>query len=184
MGLRFSRWIFSISAIATAASSGTSLMMTGMVSRPASWQARQRRSPATISYLLLLMGRTTIGCMTPWARMELARSSRDSGCMSWRGWYLPGWMNSTGRFFNRLSWAAAGASDSAWAGAEGLSLGCEAPVLPDPSRASSPLPRPLFLIVMVLPPSAASKLLGNRVVVQACFCRAIRCGSGRFAAVF
>ena len=31
------------------------------------------------------VGRTTIGWITPWVRIELARSSSDSWCMSWRG---------------------------------------------------------------------------------------------------
>src|SRR5690554_2853470 len=49
MGLRSSRWIFSISAMAIAASSGTSRITAGMRSSPACWEARQRRSPAMIS---------------------------------------------------------------------------------------------------------------------------------------
>ncbi|MNY47243.1 hypothetical protein D3C86_1824970 [compost metagenome] len=49
IGLRSSRWMFSISAMAIAASSLTSRTSAGMRSRPASWLARQRRSPAMIS---------------------------------------------------------------------------------------------------------------------------------------
>jgi len=48
-GLRFSRWMFSISDIATAASSGTLRMTAGTACRPAICAARQRRSPAMIS---------------------------------------------------------------------------------------------------------------------------------------
>mmetsp|Transcript_41613 Transcript_41613/g.97774 ORF Transcript_41613/g.97774 Transcript_41613/m.97774 type:complete len:208 (-) Transcript_41613:1874-2497(-) len=48
-GLRSSRWMFSISAIAAADSSGTSLTSTGTSRRPASLAARNRRSPAMIS---------------------------------------------------------------------------------------------------------------------------------------
>ena len=48
-GFRFSRWMFSISAIASAAWSGTSRTTTGTSVSPASFAARQRRSPAMIS---------------------------------------------------------------------------------------------------------------------------------------
>ena len=48
-GFRSSRWIFSMSAIAMAASSGISRTTAGMSARPAICAARQRRSPATIS---------------------------------------------------------------------------------------------------------------------------------------
>lgn len=44
-----SRWMFSISAMAMAASSGTSRTSAGIFSSPACWLARQRRSPAMIS---------------------------------------------------------------------------------------------------------------------------------------
>jgi len=48
-GLRSSRWIFSISAMAMTVRSSSSRTTTGTWARPASWAARQRRSPATIS---------------------------------------------------------------------------------------------------------------------------------------
>jgi hypothetical protein len=48
-GLRSSRWMFSISDIASAASSGISRTSTGTSVRPAICAARQRRSPAMIS---------------------------------------------------------------------------------------------------------------------------------------
>ena len=48
-GLRSSRWMFSISDIAAAASSGTSRTSTGTLSRPARRAARKRLSPAMIS---------------------------------------------------------------------------------------------------------------------------------------
>jgi hypothetical protein len=49
MGFRFSRWMFSISDMASAASSGTSRTSAGTSSRPAICAARQRRSPAISS---------------------------------------------------------------------------------------------------------------------------------------
>jgi glutamate-1-semialdehyde 2,1-aminomutase len=48
-GLRSSRWMFSISAMAMAARSGTSRTTAGTSLNPASWAARQRRSPAISS---------------------------------------------------------------------------------------------------------------------------------------
>ena len=48
-GFRSSRWMFSISDITAADSSGTSCTSTGTSSRPASLAARKRRSPAMIS---------------------------------------------------------------------------------------------------------------------------------------
>ena len=48
-GLRSSRWMFSINAIASAASSPTGFTTTGTSASPAIWAARKRRSPAMIS---------------------------------------------------------------------------------------------------------------------------------------
>ena len=135
MGFRSSLWIFSIRAMAMAASSGTSRTIVGMLCRPASWVARQRRSPAMISYLLSEMGRTTMGCMTPWALMLSARSCSDSGSMSRRGWYLPRWIRSTGSSLRTPSPSCSCPSPAA--GGVGLA--------PAPSRASSPRPNPRFL---------------------------------------
>ena len=79
MGFRSSRWMFSMSATATADSSGMSRMTAGIVCRPAICAARQRRSPATISYsvsppVTFGSGRTTIGCTTPCALIDSASS--------------------------------------------------------------------------------------------------------------
>ena len=49
IGFRFSRWMFSMSDMASAASSGTSRTITGTSSSPAICAARQRRSPAISS---------------------------------------------------------------------------------------------------------------------------------------
>jgi len=48
-GLRFSLWMFSTSAMASAVESGTSRTSAGTSARPAIFAARQRRSPAMIS---------------------------------------------------------------------------------------------------------------------------------------
>ncbi len=72
-----------------------------MVPRPAICAARQRRSPAMISYrgvpgAALGNGRTTMGWITPWLRIEIASSSSASWRRSLRGWYLPRTSASTG----------------------------------------------------------------------------------------
>ena len=85
IGLRFSRWIFSIRAMAIAASSPTGLIIAGILSNPANWLARQRRSPAMISYFSLEIGRITIGCMTPCFLIDAASSSKASSCILVRG---------------------------------------------------------------------------------------------------
>ena len=67
-GLRSSRCMFSISAIAAAASSATSRTSTGTRSSPARRAARTRRSPAMISKRSPAppsMRRTSTGCITP-----------------------------------------------------------------------------------------------------------------------
>jgi len=76
--LRSSRWMFSISAIASAAVSGTGLTSTGLrQARPAA--PRDAALPAMISYCPESTGRTRIGCMTPWALIESASSASAAG---------------------------------------------------------------------------------------------------------
>ena len=65
-GLRSSRCMFSINATHIAAWSSSSRTTAGISCRPASWAARQRRSPAMISNLSPApRGRAMIGCNTP-----------------------------------------------------------------------------------------------------------------------
>ena len=98
-GLRSSRCMFSIRAIAAAASSATLRTSTGTRSSPASLAARKRRSPAMISYTGRLEPsgrcalarsasnwRTKIGCMMPWALMLSASSYSAPSSMWVRGW--------------------------------------------------------------------------------------------------
>src|SRR5574343_1902012 len=138
-GLRSSRWMFSISAIAAAASLGTSRTSTGTLSRPASLLARKRRSPAMISYLPTfspsLRRRTRMGCMMPCALMDSASSYSAPSSMWVRGWYTPATMLSSAIIMG-VPLSAAGVAASRVS-----TLG--------PSRASSPRPRPLgFLVTM------------------------------------
>ncbi len=82
--------MFSISAMAAAASLGTSRTNTGTLSSPARRAARKRRSPAMISYRPALSPstrrRTRIGCMMPWALMDSASSYSAPSSMRVRGW--------------------------------------------------------------------------------------------------
>ena len=93
-GLRFSRWIFSIRAMAKADSSGISRINVGTSVNPAICAARQRRSPAMISKRssprASPIGRTRIGCIRPCTRMEAASSSSEALSIWVRGWYFPG----------------------------------------------------------------------------------------------
>jgi len=82
--------MFSISAIAMTVRSSSSRTTTGTSSRPASCEARQRRSPATISKLSGPSWRTRIGWITPCALIDSASSASLVSSMSRRGWYLPG----------------------------------------------------------------------------------------------
>jgi len=86
--------MFSIKAMAAAASLGTSRTNTGTASRPARREARKRRSPAMISYLPAfspsVSKRTKMGCMMPCALMDSANSYRAPSSMRVRGWYMPG----------------------------------------------------------------------------------------------
>ena len=89
-GFRSSRCMFSISAMAAAAWSGTSRTSTGTSLKPASLEARKRRSPAMISYLPafspLANRRTRMGCITPCALMLSASSYNAPSSMRVRGW--------------------------------------------------------------------------------------------------
>src|SRR5213596_3023254 len=84
-GERSSRCRFSMSAISSAVESSKRSTMAGTVSLPASLDARQRRSPAMISYPSPA-GRTRIGCKTPCSRIEAASSASVSSCQVMRGW--------------------------------------------------------------------------------------------------
>src|SRR5437867_128365 len=83
-GDRSSRCRFSIRAISRAVESSKRSTIAGIVSLPASFDARQRRSPAMISYSLPA-GRTRIGCSTPCSRMDAASSASVSSCQVIRG---------------------------------------------------------------------------------------------------
>ena len=144
MGFKSSRWMFSISAMAMAASSATARITQGTLSRPANWLARQRRSPAIISYAFLPTGRTTMGCMMPWALMELAKSSSAWGSISRRGWYRPRCKNSIGRCFSSPS-------TSSFSTTKGLLVSVDTSfcgMLALDNSASSPRPNPFFLAAM------------------------------------
>src|SRR6266540_3304137 len=83
-GDRSSRWRFSISAISRAVASSKRSTMAGIVSLPAIFEDRQRRSPAMISYWSP-DGRTRIGCSTPCSLMDAASSCSVSSCQVIRG---------------------------------------------------------------------------------------------------
>src|SRR2546430_6421264 len=84
-GERSSRCRFSMSAISSAVASSKRSTIAGIVSLPASLEARQRRSPAMISYSLPA-GRTRIGLSTPCSRIDAASSASVSSCHVMRGW--------------------------------------------------------------------------------------------------
>src|SRR5688500_13537913 len=77
--------MFSIKATASRRSSGMSRTTTGTFRSPAICDARQRRSPAMISYPLSAL-RTTIGWMTPCALIDRDSSSMRVSSMTVRGW--------------------------------------------------------------------------------------------------
>src|SRR5579859_6821559 len=83
-GDRSSRCRFSMSAISRAVASSKRSMIAGIVSFPASFDARQRRSPAMIWYSSPA-GRTRIGCSTPCSRIDAASSWRVSSWKVMRG---------------------------------------------------------------------------------------------------
>ena len=88
-GFSCARWRFSSSASRSMASSGVSLTIAGMLSSPARWLARQRRSPMMSSNFVpsspVSAGRTTIGCRTPNSRIECSSSLRSSSSKTVRG---------------------------------------------------------------------------------------------------
>src|SRR5687767_4416123 len=84
-GERSSRCRFSISAISSAVASSKRSTIAGIVSLPAIFDERQRRSPAMISYWSP-DGRTRIGCSTPCSLIEAASSCSVSSCQVIRGW--------------------------------------------------------------------------------------------------
>ena len=95
-GLRSSRAMFSISAASSASASSRSRTSAGIVSRPAICAARQRRSPATSSYVPPATGRTSTGCSTPRSRSEPASASSAASSKERRGCLGLGTMSSTG----------------------------------------------------------------------------------------
>src|SRR5438105_12798313 len=72
-GERSSRCRFSMRAISSAVASSKRSTIAGIVSLPASFEARQRRSPAMI-WKSSPAGRTRIGCSTPCSRIDAASS--------------------------------------------------------------------------------------------------------------
>ncbi len=75
IGVRSSRTTFSIRASSSDPAPSTFVSISGgILARPASCAARQRRSPAISSYPLAASGRTIIGCRTPRSRIESAAS--------------------------------------------------------------------------------------------------------------
>src|SRR5688500_10059953 len=99
-GERSSRCRFSISAISSAVASSKRSTIAGIVSLPAIFDERQRRSPAMISYWSP-DGRTRIGCSTPCSLMEAASSCSVSSCQVMRGW------DGFGMTFSSGSWRTA-----------------------------------------------------------------------------
>src|SRR5436190_9821192 len=118
--------MFSISDIASAVSSGTSRTRAGISVSPAICAARQRRSPAISSNESRPSGRTSTGCINPFARIDAASSFKASGSIFVRGWYLPGRIALTGI----VPSASLRSPSSA------------------PSSASSPRPSPLSLLTV------------------------------------
>ena len=96
-GFRSSRAMFSITAISRHSRSSWVATTAGTSSRPASWAARQRRSPAISSYVPPGQGRTRIGCKTPRSRTDSESASSDSWSKDCRGWSGLGLIRSTGR---------------------------------------------------------------------------------------
>ena len=84
MGLRFSRWRFSMSASSSTSRSVATRSITGTSVRPANPAARHRRSPA-INSKKSPTTRTTKGWIIPCSRIESANSARDSCGNSLRG---------------------------------------------------------------------------------------------------
>ncbi len=138
-----------------ASSSPTSRMTVGMSASPAICAARQRRSPAMISKCCTMLpffsiGRATIGCTTPCALIELARSSSVSWRISTRGWYWPRCNNSSGICCSVSASCPVTAAD------------CETGLL---SNASSPRPSLFFFVIPESQlPGACSELFSSVVL--------------------
>src|SRR3989344_607604 len=105
VGLRSSRWRFSIIASSSfvVSSSSPARMSTGTEATPANLAARNRRSPAISSYslasppsgLATSMRVTVSGWITPYWRIERARSASLASSNSLRGWNGFGFILST-----------------------------------------------------------------------------------------
>src|ERR1700751_4683772 len=96
MGVSCPRATFSTNPSNSVSRSSAVRTTAGTVSRPASRAARQRRSPATISYPPTPRGRTSSGWITPWRRTDSASPEAASGSKRRRGWRGFGWIASTG----------------------------------------------------------------------------------------
>src|SRR3954447_5349642 len=98
MALRSARCTFSRIAYSSEVRSSTSTITTGTSCTPTIWAARQRRSPATISYPSGRSGsgRTTIGWTMPRSRIEAASPPRSPSANFLRGLRGFGRRNSTG----------------------------------------------------------------------------------------
>src|ERR1035438_8759978 len=72
-------------------------MRTGTVSASASWAARWRLAPATISKLRSVKGRTSKGERTPWLRMLAANSLRAEPSKNRRGLVFDSMRKDSGR---------------------------------------------------------------------------------------
>src|SRR5258706_2563468 len=124
MGFKFSRWTFSMMAMRSASRSVNWRTIEGIVSRPASRAARNRRSPATI-WNEPPDGLSKTGWRTPRSRIELASSLIVSGSNWVRGWagfrtilssatcWISPWRGSTVR--------SSGATDTSRFTADGMS---------------------------------------------------------------
>src|SRR5437667_10266973 len=94
--------MFSMTPSSRASTSLKFTMRAGMLSFPAVFDARQRRSPQTISYPPLVRGRTRMGCRTPCALMLSASSARAESSVRRRGFDFEGLIWS-----RRISWTGA-----------------------------------------------------------------------------
>ena len=77
--------------------SSVSRTMAGIVSSPARWTARQRRSPITSSNRPSASGRTTTGCSSPTSWIDSTSSSIASSSNTVRGCRGLGEMSETGK---------------------------------------------------------------------------------------
>src|SRR6478609_6531381 len=104
-----SRWRFSMIAISSAVSSSMSSTIAGMAACSASFEARQRRSPAMSSKRPSASGRTRTGWRTPCSRIEAASSSSASWLIAMRGFCGLGSILSSGTMRTPLlRWVCSG----------------------------------------------------------------------------